>query len=399
VMIFRSGNCRLLSLALAASSVVSLAQAHSSDIETLSRNGQAALVAGRYAEAEESFRKLATLSPATAEVHATLGVIYFQEGKFEEAVVELRRALKLKPGLPKADGLLAMALSELGHYEEALPVLEKTFRQTTDAPVKRMSGLQLERAYTALQKDRQAVEVALELDRLFGDDPEVLYHNERIYGNYAYLTVQKLMRQAPDSIWKHQATAEALESQGNYTGAIAEYRAVLGLDPGRPGIHYRLGRALMGRWRATQQQADLEDAKKEFMTELDADPSNANAAYEIGEMYRKSGDLAEAQKFFELATHSYPDFPEAQVGLGGVLSSASKWAEALPHLEKAVSLRPDDEVAWYRLSQVQRALGNVVEQKKALATFQRLHSRSLEEQNVVPHEVTQQELDPAAATQ
>jgi Flp pilus assembly protein TadD len=229
--------------------VVILAQTHATDIETYSRNGQAALVAGRYAEAEQNFQKLAALSPARAEVHATLGVIYFQEGKFEQAVAELRRALKLKPGLPKADGLLAMSLSELGRYEEALPDLEKTFRQTTDLPVKRMSGLQLERAYTALQKDRKAVEVALELDRLFGDDPEVLYHNERIYGNYAYLTVQKLMRQASDSVWKHQATAEALESQGNYVGALAEYRAVLALDSGRPGIHYRLGRSLLGRWR------------------------------------------------------------------------------------------------------------------------------------------------------
>ncbi|MCU1226298.1 MAG: hypothetical protein JWQ42_4391 [Edaphobacter sp.] len=373
------------------------AQVHSTEIETYSRNGQAALLAGRYAEAEQNFQKLAELSPATAEVHATLGVIYFQEGKFEQAVAALRRALKLKPGLPKADGLLAMSLSELGRYEEALPDLEKTFRQTTDAPVKRMSGLQLERAYTALQKDRQAVEVALELDRLFGDDPEILYHNERIYGNYAYLTVQKLMRQGPDSVWKHQATAEALESQGNYVGALAEYRAVLGLDPGRPGVHYRLGRALLGRWRTTQSPADLEEARKEFASELQSDPDNANAAYEIGEINRKSGDMVEAQRFFELAVHSHPDFPEAQVGLGNVLASQSKWPEALPHLEKAVSLRPDDEVAWYRLSQVQRALGNTAEQKRALDAFQRLHSRSLEEKNVVPREVTQQSLDPAAA--
>src|SRR5260370_10617887 len=386
----------LLALVLCTSSVVILAQTHATDIETYSRNGPAALVAGRYAEAEQNFQKLAALSPARAEVHATLGVIYFQEGKFEQAVAELRRALKLKPGLPKADGLLAMSLSELGRYEEALPGLEKTFRQSTDPPVKRMSGLQLERTYTALQKDRKAVEVALELDRLFGDDPEVLYHNERIYGNYAYLTVQKLMRQAPDSVWKHQATAEALDSQGNDAGALAEYRAVLALDPERPGIHYRFARPLLGRWRASQSPADLEEAKKEFALELDSDPNNSNAAYEIGEIYRKSGDLAAAERFFALAVGSHPDFQEAQGGMATVLTSQSKWQEALPHLERAASLRPDDEVAWYRLAQVQRSLGNIPEQRKALGVFLRLHSRSLKQQNVTPHEVTQQMLDPAA---
>lgn len=372
------------------------AQASSDTVESYSRNGQAALAAGRYAEAEANYVKLASLAPTVAEVHATLGVIYFQQGKFEQAVAELRRALKLKPALPKATGLLAMSLSELGHYEEALPALEKTFRQSTDLPIKRMSGLQLERAYTALQMDRKAVEMALELDRLFGDDPEVLYHNERIYGNYAFLTVQKLMKMAPDSVWKHQATAEALESQGSYVGAIAEYRAVLALDPGRPGIHYRLGRTLLGRWHATQLPADLEEAKKEFLLELESDPNNANAAYEIGEIYRQAGNLNEAKSFFELAVKSHPDFPEAQVGLANVLTSQDKWQEALPHLQKAVSMRQDDEVAWYRLSQVYRSLGNTEEQKKALSAFQRLHKRALEEQKVIPNEVTQQVLDPSA---
>ena len=58
---------------------------------------------------------------------------------------------------------------------------------------------------------------------------------------------------------------------------------------------------------------------------------------------------------------------------------------------------PTTRFAWYRLSQAQRSLGNIPEQRKALGVFQRLHSRSLEQQNVIPHEVTQQVLDPAAA--
>ena len=57
---------------------------------------------------------LRKLSPATAEVHAQLGVIYFQQGKFTDAVPALRQALKLKPGLPNLDTLLAMSLSEMG---------------------------------------------------------------------------------------------------------------------------------------------------------------------------------------------------------------------------------------------------------------------------------------------
>jgi tetratricopeptide (TPR) repeat protein len=97
-------------------------------------------------------------------VYAKLGVVYFQRGRFSQAVPVLSQALKLKPGLANADSLLAISLSELGRYEEALPGLERGFRRSTDAALKRMSGLQLERTYTGLQKDAKAVEVALEFE-------------------------------------------------------------------------------------------------------------------------------------------------------------------------------------------------------------------------------------------
>ncbi|MGA8042710.1 MAG: hypothetical protein WCA37_07905, partial [Terracidiphilus sp.] len=37
-------------------------------------------------------------------------------------------------------------------------------------------------------------------------------------------------------------------------------------------------------------------------------------------------------------------------------------------------IRPDDEVAWYRLAQAQRAIGNKDGQAQALANFRKLHS-------------------------
>jgi tetratricopeptide (TPR) repeat protein len=370
-----------------------LGQAPSSDFAKYSRSGQEAMAAGKYSEAEADYVKLADLAPSMAEVHATLGVIYFQQGKFEQSVKELRRALALKPGIPKADGLLAMSLSELGQYKEALPGLEKTYHQAVDLPIKRMSGLQLERAYSALQMDRKAIEIALDLERTFINDPEILYYNERIYGNYAYLTVRKLAEVAPSSVWRHMAAGEAQESQGNYVAAIAEYRKVLQLSPNRPGIHYRLGRTFLAKWHGDQQQADLDEAKNEFAVELQLDPNNSNAAYELGEMYRTSGKLDDAKASFQIAVNAHPDFPEALVGLANVLAAQDKWQEGIPLLERAVQLRPDDQVAWYRLSQSYRAIGNLADQKKAQAVFERLRQRKLEERDMSPHEVTQQTLD------
>jgi tetratricopeptide (TPR) repeat protein len=333
-------------------------------------------------------------------VHANLGAIYFQERKFDSAVSALRQALKLKPALPKTSALLAMSLSELSRYTEALPGLEKGFRQATDPPIKRMCGLQLLRAYSGLRRDSKAAEVALELNRLYPDDPEVLYHTARIFGSVAFLNMQKLAQVAPASVWRHQAEAEAYESQGSNDAAVSEYRQVLSVDPRRPGIHYRIGRTLLARSRQSNTPDDVAAAAKEFAQELEVDPGNANAAYELGEIHRNAGEFDKAQKFFEQALQYYPDFEEAQLGLAAVLMSLQKPDLALPHLQKAVTLNAGNEVAWYRLSQVQGMLGHEAEQKKAFAEFQSLrsHKSSQEEagkQVFSPDEVTRQQLDPS----
>jgi tetratricopeptide (TPR) repeat protein len=294
-----------------------------------------------------------------------------------------------------------MSLSELGRYTEALPGLQKGFHQSTDPAVRRMCGLQLARAYTDLQRDSKAVEVALELNRLYPEDPEVLYQTGKVYGNLAYLTMHKLAQVAPESVWRHEAAAEAFESQGANESAIPEYREVLALDPHRPGIHYRLGRTLLARSVKTKSEKDAAEAAKEFEQELQQEPSNANAAYELAEIHRNAGELDDARKFFEMALTYYPNFEEAHLGLASVLMFAHKPELALPHLQKAIALNAKNEVSWYRLVQVEGALGNVREQQKALAEFQRLRSHKASQQAAArelfsPDEVTKQELDPNA---
>ena len=140
-----------------------------------------------------------------------------------------------------------MSLSEVGRYEEALPGVTKAFSQSADPVLRRMAGLHLQRIYTGLGRDRDAVDVALRLSRLYPDDPEVLYHSGRLFANFAYLQTMRLATVAPDSVWLHQAAGEANESQGLYDAAIREYRQVLTAAPRRPGIHFRIGRVLLER--------------------------------------------------------------------------------------------------------------------------------------------------------
>jgi tetratricopeptide (TPR) repeat protein len=370
-------------------------------LQKYAQAGQQALAAGRYAEAEKNFAALEKLDPSTAEVHATLGVIYYTEKKFDQAVVEIREAQRLKPELPQLATLLALSLSELGHFEEALPNLEEGFRQSTEPSVKRMCGLQLMRVYTGLQRDSDAVQVALELDKLYPGDAEVLYHTSKVYGNFAFLNMEKLRREAPHSVWRHLGAAEAYESEGKYDEAIGEYHEVLLIEPHRLGVHYRIGRTLLARASPVNPAADTLEAKKEFEQELALDPHNGNATYELAEIHRSAGEIDQAQKLFERALEDYPDFEEAHIGLAAVYMTEKQFEQAQVQLQKAIALNADNEVSWYRLSQVERALGNASEQQKAVAEFQRLQQRAHEQMEPIripsANDVTKQELDRAAA--
>jgi tetratricopeptide (TPR) repeat protein len=384
-----------LAFVLSLSALSSLAQSdQGAPAQRYAEAGQRALAAGQYAEAERDFEQLRALEPAVAEVHANLGVIYFEEKKFDQAIPELQLALKLKPSLSKLDSLLAMSLSEAGRFKEALPGLEKCFHQPEATMARRMCGLQLMRSYTGLQRDSDAVKAALELNRLYPDDAEILYHTGKVYGNFAFLTMHKLEEVAPTSIWRHQAAAEAFESQGSFNLAIGEYRTVLELDPRRPGIHYRIGRTLLAQSSQTGDQALVAKAKTEFEEELRIDPSSGNAAYELAEIHRRANEFDQAQELFQAALKDYPDFEEAHVGLAATLMSEQKPAEALPHLQRAIVLNPNDEVAWYRLARADRELGDSAAQAKAMAEFKRLHAQvGIEQGTATPGEVTRQQVD------
>jgi tetratricopeptide (TPR) repeat protein len=371
-------------------------RAGAAQLQRYSQEGEKALAAGRYDEAAQAYEKLRELAPGMAEAHARLGLIYFQQGRFEQAVTSLRQAAKLKPTLPNTELLLAMALSELGRYREAAPALEKGFKLATDPALKRASGLQLQRAYTGLRQDDKAVEVALELTRLYPKDPETLYHSARLFANYAYLSTVKLSEVAPDSLWLRLAAGEAYESQGRLDAAIREYKEVLSLQPNRPGVHYRIGRALLALAKQPADGAVSEpEALREFEQELRLDPTNANAAYEAGEIHRKSARFDRAAELFSQAVKYYPDFVEALVALGRTLVSLGKAEQALAPLGKAIALDAANEVGWFQLAQAQRALGNSAEQQKAVAEFQRLRDlkRQAEINILTRQEVTKQSLD------
>jgi len=220
----------------------------------------------------------------------------------------------------------------------------------------------------------------------------VLYHSGRLFANFAYLQTMKLSTVAPDSVWLHQAAGEANESQGLHDAAIREYQAVAAAAPRRPGIRFRIGRVLLARAKT----GDVAAARSAFEEELALDPTNANAAYELGEMDRTAGDLESARRHFEQAVTHYPAFEHALVGFGRTLVALDRPAEALRPLQAALKANPESEVAFYQIAQAYRALGNTAAQERALADFSRVRSLASQRRVAMPEtkrDVTPQVVD------
>ena len=85
---------------------------------------------------------------------------------------------------------------------------------------------------------------------------------------------------------------------------------MLRLEPSRPGMHYRIGRTLLARYRQRHSPEDTAEAQKEFELELQSFPSNANAAYELGELQRRARHTDEAEKYFKQALEYYRALPK-----------------------------------------------------------------------------------------
>ena len=360
---------------LAAGKPAPASQAASNDrAAELAGQARQAMDAGRFDAAEAAYLELAKLEPDVAELYANLGAVYFQEGKMEPAIDALRHALRLKPSLTRAKTLLAICLEESGRSAESLPGLEAGYRSATEPELKRQCGLELLRAYTALHRDPEAVETSLALNNDYPDDPEILYQTGRIYGNFTYLTMEKLRDKAPDSVWMLQAKAEAQESEKQYDLALASFESVLRLEPRRPGVHYRMGRVYLARFEQSRDSKDRDQAADQFRSELVLDPTNSNAAYELAQIQYDLGNLDQARLQFESLIERRPEFEQARVGLAGILIETQKAGEAAIQLNRAIELNPNDEVAWYRLARALRMTGDHEGQNKAIAEFRRLHA-------------------------
>ena len=249
----------------------------------------------------------------------------------------------------------AIDLAHRGHCKEALPALRRMAPQMSDKTVRYNAGISLVRCAMALDQEQTAADALLELKHDEPDNPEVLYLATHYFSELGMRAAQQLQTAAPGSYQARRLEAEALESQGKNDDAAAIYRKILEENPKIPGIHYRLGQIALDR---AGPNGSIDDARREFQSESDVDPSNAASQFVLGELARRAGDWNEAIARFSNAVRLDAGFSEAYLALGMSLAASSQFAQALSPLETYVKLQPEDPAGHYQLALAYSRTGN-----------------------------------------
>ena len=266
------------------------------------------------------------------------------------------------------------SLAESGHCPEALPLLAKSMPRVTDKELQKRVGIDGVRCASMLQQGGPMLEFLGLLNRQFPQDPEVLYVSAHAYSDLSTRAAQALATTAPTSIPALEMDAEANELQGKWDEAEKDYQKILAQNPKYPGIHFRIARILLSK---PNPGPDFkEQAKKELQQELEIDPSHAGAEYVLGEMARQAGDFDSAVQHFTKATKLDATFADAYLGLGTSLVTEKNYAAAIPPLEMAVKLQPDNPAAHYSLATAYARTGRKEDAEREFALHQQLAEKA-----------------------
>lgn len=277
---------------------------------------------------------------------------------------------------PAAAAKQTVSLAERGNCKAALQLLKKSTPRLTDKELKLKAGVATMRCAMNSEQTDAALETIQILNREFPHDPDVLYLTTHAYSDLSTRASLELVRTAPDSYQAHEMNAEALEMQGKWEEAAAEYRKILDKNPELPGIHFRLGRLILSKPETPSMQ---EDAKKEFEAELKIDPNNAGAEYILGEFARQQAQWEDAIQHFTKATKLDAGFANAQLGLGMSFLGDGKPVEAITPLDRYVKLQPGNPAGHYQLAMAYNRAGRKDDAKRE-AALQRETAEKIEKE-------------------
>jgi len=305
---------RIVALLIAAGALC----AQSSGPEQLFRDAVAAQQRGDDALAVRKYQELLKAYPDAVEVRANLGAALAKLGRYDEAIVQYRAVLAKKENA----GLrlnLALAYYKKGAWREAaeqLGALEAA--QPGDARVATL----LADCDTHLGRDRQAIAILKPVEAAHPDDLAV-----------AWLLGSAMIRAGDQR--EGLDRVDRVARQGN-----------------RPEAYLLAGQTAL-------KMSEFERARDYADAALRLNPQLAGADTLRGTVLSYLGDTAGAIAELRKAVAADPNDFEAHLALGATMHTERDLDGAREHLQRALQLKPDSNLARYKWAQLERSEGQL----------------------------------------
>jgi tetratricopeptide (TPR) repeat protein len=296
----------------------------SGQLESLLASAKEAQARRDFEAAAEYYRQGVTLQPEVAELHANLGLMYYQTGKDEQAIDSFLHAIRLKPRLFVPNLFLGLDYLKLKRFNEAIPYLKRAaLSQPTDPEVQ----LALGRAYVASGKTRDAIASyrrGLQLDSGNADGWFRLgvTYLEQVEGD-----ARILLSRHKGSGYFHALVGDTFAEQKAFIQAAEAYKTTLASSAFPSGVHAAYGLVLLN-------QHDLPGADLELNAELAANPGSLMAKLGLARLRLEQGAAAEGTKEIAEIWKADPSFFRANASLFSAGLPQPRLSELQGALEK-----------------------------------------------------------------
>lgn len=315
----------------------------------------------RYADAQRCFTREIELGGGDAFTYGLLGVAYSNAEHYLAAESAFRQAMVLDPVTLDWQTGLARSFLKQRRFADAVSLYDTLLAKHPErADLWSLQAL----AWIGLQQPLRAAENYEIVGRLGGATPDTLYSlgdiylNEGLHDLATDAYVEALDRSPTGSVARTLRALKFLTGRGAFAEAR---RLVVSIELVRAGNLAADERTELLRLRARLAAAEgAIDEEVRVLEELvAADPLDGGSMLQLGENRKRTGDLERAVLWFERAAN-LPDFEaEAKLQHARLLASQQRYAEALPLLRRAQTLKPRDAVQEFleRLERAQQARG------------------------------------------
>ena len=306
------------------------------DCAALIKKGEVLLNEQKIGEAQGAFLSATHLCQGSAQAHKFLGISYDQQGRFSEAQGAFQKSIALNPKDAGAHNDLAVSYLRSGRPDAAVKEFQNTLRLD---PHNVSANGNLAAYYLSQKKYAQARECLLAAGADRSQDPLLLLElTEANFGagrhHEAVATAARLSQVAGPNPQIRFSLGLVLAENREYKSALQEFSAIPESD--------RDAAVFMNLGNVYSKLGQFAEAKEGFTKAIRQDPSNPEPCLQIGLNSLETGNLDDALYWLGQAHDKGPGRTDVTQALAEALIQAERFDRARDLLMAAQEQTPRD---------------------------------------------------------